>query len=275
MEFYKTTKRNGMSFHGNVKYEIGKTVRKMKCDNPQLCTSDVLHASPMALGALSYANTLDCNLYIVEGEPVVSDGNKSGFFSLKVLREIPDIEKDELFGFRYNEALHPVNPCDIESEFSDADVVTLKKWASVWASLRASLRDSVWDSVWDSVRDSVWASVRDSVWASVWASLRASVRDSVRDSVWDSVRDSVRDSVWDSVRDSVWDSVRDSVWAYTGSLFPNVEKRYGVEYAKGVYPFQPAADLWKRGFIPVLVDGKWSLYHPVKDKPAILVYKED
>ena len=219
MEFYKTTKRNGMSFHGNVKYEIGKTVRKMKCDNPQLCTSDVLHASPMALGALSYANTLDCNLYIVEGEPVVSDGNKSGFFSLKVLREIPDIEKDELFGFRYNEALHPVNPCDIESEFSDADVVTLKKWASVWASLRASLRDSV--------------------------------------------------------RDSVWDSVRDSVWAYTGSLFPNVEKRYGVEYAKGVYPFQPAADLWKRGFIPVLVDGKWSLYHPVKDKPAILVYKED
>ena len=255
MEFYKTTKRNGMSFHGNVKYEIGKTVRKMKCDNPQLCTSDVLHASPMALGALSYANTLDCNLYIVEGEPVVSDGNKSGFFSLKVLREIPDIEKDELFVFRYNEALHPVNPCDIESEFSDADVVTLKKWASVWASLRASLRDSV--------RDSVWASVRDSVWASVWASLRASLRASVRD------------SVWDSVRDSVWDSVRDSVWAYTGSLFPNVEKRYGVEYAKGVYPFQPAADLWKRGFIPVLVDGKWSLYHPVKDKPAILVYKED
>ena len=291
--YYKTTKRNGMSFHGNVKYAVGKTVRKRKSLNPQLCTSTVLHASAKAIDALSYAGMLDCNLYEVEGQPVVEADCKSGFFSLTVIREIPDSEKEQVFGFSYNEALHPVDPSWIENEVSAQDLANLKIWDSVWASVRASVGASVWDSVRDSVgasvRDSVGASVWDSVWASVWASVRASVGDSVcasvGDSVWDSVWDSVRASVWASVRDSVWasvrasvrdsvwDSVRDSVWAYVGSLFPYIVKWQHIEHAKGIYPFQPAVDLWKRGFIPIRIDGTWKLYHPVKGKPAICVYE--
>ena len=218
--YYKTTQRNGMSFHGNVKYAVGKTIRKKRCADPKLCTSDVLHASEKALDALGYARTLDCNLYIVEGDPVVNDHNKSGFFSLKVIREIPDQAKDGIFGFKYHETLHPVDPSTIESKVTDEDVSSLKAWASVWASVR------------DSVGASVWASVRASVGASVW----------------------------------------DSVGAYVGSLFPGVEKWKYVDHEKDTYPFQPAVDLWKRGFIPVKFGNVWKLYHPVQGKPAICVY---
>ena len=195
-----------MSFHGETKYAVGKTIRKKRCADPKLCTSDVLHASEKALDALGYARTLDCNLYIVEGDPVVNDHNKSGFFSLKVIREIPDQAKDGIFGFKYHETLHPVDPSTIESKVTDEDVSSLKAWASVW----------------------------DSVCASVWASVRA----------------------------------------YIGSLFLGIETWKYNEHEKGKYPFQPAVELWKRGFIPVKVDGKWKLYHPVKGKPAILVYEE-
>ena len=251
--YYKTTKRNGMSFHGNVKYAVGKTVRKRKSLNPQLCTSTVLHASAKALDALSYAGILDCNLYEVEGQAVIEDDRKSGFFSLTIVREVPDSEKDQVFGFKFNEALHPINPASIRRKVSAKDIENLKLWDSVWASVR----DSVWDSVWASVRDSVWDSVG------------ASVRDSVGASVRDSVGASVRASVWASV----WDSVGASVWAYCGSLFPEVKKWKYIDHEDGKYPFQPAVDLWKRGFIPVKLNGKWKLYHPVKGKPAICVYE--
>ena len=267
--YYKTTKRNGMSFHGNVKYAVGKTVRKKKGLNPQLCTPTVLHASAKALDALSYAGILDCNLYEVEGQAVIEDDRKSGFFSLTIVREVPDSEKDQVFGFKFNEALHPINPVSIRRKVSAKDIENLKLWASV----RDSVWASVWDSVWASVWDSVCASVRDSVRASVWDSVRASVWDSVCASVRDSVWASVWDSVRDSVRDSVWDSVRDSVWAYIGSLFLGIETWKYNEHEKGKYPFQPAVELWKRGFIPVKVDGKWKLYHPRKDKPAVCVYE--
>ena len=191
--YYKTTKRNGMSFHGNVKYAVGKTVRKKKSLNPQLCTPTVLHASAKALDALSYAGILDCNLYEVEGQAVIEDDRKSGFFSLTIVREVPDSEKDQVFGFKFNEALHPINPASIRRKVSAKDIENLKLW--------------------------------------------------------------------------------DSVWAYIGSLFLGIETWKYNEHEKGKYPFQPAVELWKRGFIPVKVDGKWKLYHPRKDKPAVCVYE--
>ena len=191
--YYKTTKRNGMSFHGNVKYAVGKTVRKKKSLNPQLCTPTVLHASAKALDALSYAGILGCNLYEVEGQAVIEDDRKSGFFSLTIVREVPDSEKDQVFGFKFNEALHPINPVSIRRKVSAKDIENLKLWASVWA--------------------------------------------------------------------------------YIGSLFLGIETWKYNKHEKGKYPFQPAVELWKRGFIPVKVDGKWKLYHPRKDKPAVCVYE--
>jgi hypothetical protein len=78
---------------------------------------------------------------------------------------------------------------------------------------------------------------------------------SVGDSVWASVGDSVAASVGDSVWDSVAASVGDSVGAYTGGLF---------NIWNGDYKFQPAIDLWKRGFVASF-DGKtWRLLSGAK-----------
>ena len=150
--FYKITNPDGTAFHdGQTKYELGKTVRKRNCSNPILCTDTVLHASRTLIGALKYAK-LPLAIWKVEGDPVVSDlEDKCGFFALTVVKQIDP--SDELLGFRYHEACHPVNPMLIQNDVADADIADLKSWASVW----------------DSVRDSVWASVRDSVWDSVGA----------------------------------------------------------------------------------------------------------
>ena len=68
------------------------------------------------------------------------------------------------------------------------------------------------------------------------------------------------DSVGGSVRDSVGGSVRDSVGAYIGSLFPNIKKWEYINHKKGIYPFQPAVDLWRMGLVPSF-DGKiWRLH---------------
>ena len=131
----------------------------------------------------------------------------------------------------------------------------MKGWA-VRASVGASVWDSVGDSVWDSVRDSVRDSVGDSVGDSVW--------DSVRASVWDSVGASVRASVWDSV----WDSVRDSVGAYTGTLFPNIDKWEYVE-KRGPRPWLPLETLWRAGYVPSF-DGKTWRLHRGKDARIVL-----
>jgi hypothetical protein len=155
---------------------------------------------------------------------------------------------EKKLGYKYAEALFPVNPLllNFGVEPTKHDIKLLEQWASI--SVRDSVRDSVEASVgvWDSVEASVWDSIEASVsvWDSVWASI----------SVWDSVRDSV------SVRDRVWDSVEASVEAYIGSMLPGVKKWRYIDHKKGIYPFQPAVDLWYRGLVPSF-DGKlWRLH---------------
>lgn len=79
---------------------------------------------------------------------------------------------------------------------------------------------------------------------------------------WDSIRASIRDSVRNSVRDSVGDSV----WAYMGSLFPNIKKWKYIDHKEGEYPFQPAVELWKKGFVPGFDGKKWRLHAGKKAK---------
>ena len=131
------------------------------------------------------------------------------------------LDAEQRVGYRLSEVLFPINPLLLPKITpTEADIILLKQWASVFSS--------VWDSVWDSVRDSVFSSV----WASV------------------------RDSVWDSV----WASVGDSVGAYIGSLFPAITKWEYVNHTPGVYPFQSAVDLWRRGLVPSYLGGVWRLH---------------
>ena len=255
--YYKTVRRDLKSWYGNVQYEVGREVSVPAVRKPKLCTDTVLHASEKPLDALKYAGKLDCTLLEVSGDEVVQGYDKSGFFSLSVVREIPDSEKDALYGFSYNEAIHPVNPCKIKCKLTKKDRENLKQWVLV--------------------NDSIGVSVRASVSASILDSIRNSVMDSVMDSIWNSVRASVIGSIlhssWNSVPAPVWYSVEDSAWAYIGSLFPAIDKWAYINHKKGDYPFQPGVDLWKRGFIPAHVNGRWILYHPVVGKPARLVWE--
>jgi len=260
--FYKGARPDGWDFYTektiNYREAIGKVVHvPTKSEIYTLCTPSVIHASRKPQDVF-VGSKIPLSLYIVEGTPVVEDDTKSGFKEFKVLEEIPSENFPQLFGFEYDEVLHPLDPRLIEHkcEVSTEETQTLKTWASVRASVR--------DSVWDSVRASVWASVRDSVWASV------------RDSVWDSVRASVWASVWASVRDSVWDSVWASEAAYVGHLFERSVKKW--KYTEKVmvkgYPFQSCVDLLKKGLVPATNGtGTWYLSHPIKDKPAEIMWK--
>jgi len=180
----------------------------------------------------------------VGGRKVEIDQFKRRYERIKLIRQVPNEEVKELalaleskVGYKLSEALFPVNPFKIKAQsVTEQEIELLKRWILVSASVRASVGDTVWDSVWDSVG----ASVMGSVW----------------DSVWESVMASVGDTVWDSV----WDSVRDSVSAYISSLFPNIKKRKHIDHPIGENPFQPAIDLWHRGFVPSF-DGKtWRLH---------------
>ena len=166
-------------------------------------------------------------------------------------------------GYLLSEAIFPVNPLTLPPPKITDDVIALaNNWVSVLDSVRDSVLDSVWDSVQGSVLNSVWGSVQGSVLNSVWDSMWVSVLDSV----WDSVRAArvqcegrVLNSVWDSMWGSVQGSVRGSVGAYIGSLFPGISTWKYIQHEPGVYPFQPAADLWRMGLVPIY-DGKiWRL----------------
>jgi hypothetical protein len=91
------------------------------------------------------------------------------------------------------------------------------------------------------------------------------------DSVLESMRASVWNSVWASALDSVWGSARDIVGVYVGSLFPGIKKWKYIDHVPGVYPFQPAVDLWRSGLVPSF-DGKtWRLH---SGKKAEIVWED-
>lgn len=216
---------------------------------------------------LTYSNRPDRRVFEVSvgGRNANADPiYKRRWEEMTLIREVfrPEIEAlavahEPVCGYLLSEAIYPVNPLlQPQRTPTDADIALLKQWASV----RASVLDSVWDSVRDRVLESVRASVLEGGWASVWDSVWASVWSSVRDRVLDRVWDSVLESVLASVRTSAWDSVRDSMWVYIGSLFPGIKNWKHINHAPGVYPFQPAVDLWRSGLVPSYDDKTWRLH---------------
>jgi len=231
--------------------------------------SNGFYATP--IDGLHYAYRPGRRVFVAEvrGQSRIFDCMKQRYEDMMLTDELTTdqikqmaLDAEQRVGYRLSEVLFPINPLLLPKITpTEADIILLKQWASVWASVWVS---RLLSSVWDSVFSSVGASVGASVWASVWDS----VGDSVFSSVWDSVRASVRASVWDSVGDSVfssvWDSVgasvRDSVGAYIGSLFPAITKWEYVNHTPGVYPFQSAVDLWRRGLVPSYLGGVWRLH---------------
>ena len=232
--YFKLARPDGFDFHSgktiNYRAAIGGTVEAPDWVSSAYCGNG-LHYSANPNDCFVGAK-IPCSAY--EVEPVGRshrkiDSQKSKAKTLRVLREITDL--NTLFGWNYEEAASPVHPFKItrSSEPNASELELLRQWASVGDSVL----ESVGDSVEESVGVSVWASVSDSLWASVSKSM-------------------VGVSVWASV----WESVR----AYMGSLFPGIEEWKYVEHDPGVYPFQPAVDLWRAGLAPSYDGSLWRLH---------------
>ena len=212
--------------------------------------SNGFYATP--IDGLHYAYRPGRRVFVAEvrGQSRIFDCMKQRYEDIMLTDELTTdqikqmaLDAEQRVGYRLSEVLFPINPLLLPKITpTEADIILLKQWASVSASVGASVWASVFSSVWASVSASV------GVWASVWASVSASVFSSVSASVFSSVGDSVRASVWDSVG------------AYIGSLFPAITKWEYVNHTPGVYPFQSAVDLWRRGLVPSYLGGVWRLH---------------
>jgi len=216
-------------------------------DNGAAECSNGFYATP--IDGLHYAYRPGRRVFVAEvrGQSRVFDCMKQRYEDIMLTDELTAdqikqmaIDAEQRVGYRLSEVLFPVNPLLLPKAIpTDADIIMLKQWASVSASVSAS--------VWASVSASV------GVWDSVWASVSASVGTSVRASV--------------SARGA---SVGDSVWAYVGSLFPNITRwKYAgcftasggvIAHEPGIYPFQSAANLWRRGLVPSYDGKQWRLH---------------
>ena len=152
---YKLTNLDGADFYsGTINYadNIGKIIRIKDYDPPPAVCGRGLHASKNPNDCFVGAR-IPCRAFRVKGiQRISGDSIKCRYQALKVLDEIRDL--DALFGWKYSEAINPIDPFSIPKvPITEKQIILLKKWHSV--------RDSVWDSVRDSVGHSVW----DSVWA--------------------------------------------------------------------------------------------------------------
>ena len=91
MKLYKLTDANGRTL-GQMQWGPGVTHGVAPCDNPQLCTPDVLHAYQDADLALLmnpvHGAYHEARLWEAEGEPCVTKPDKLGCFELTTVREL-------------------------------------------------------------------------------------------------------------------------------------------------------------------------------------------
>jgi len=86
MKLYKLTTKEHTT-HGDMLWKVGKTNKVKRCDNPQLCSPQVIHAYKNKNLALLlnpiHADIDEPVLWECAGKIVVEDYGKVGVFSLK------------------------------------------------------------------------------------------------------------------------------------------------------------------------------------------------
>jgi len=260
--FYKLAKPDGFDFCTgktiNYRASIGHFVKPPKADKSKgLCSDGVLHASRNILDCFVIA-TIPCSAYIVEGKPYWGDTVKCGFVRLKVIEEIFNL--GELFGFKYEEVVNPLNPLKIQTEpLGGKHIELLRIWSQVCPQIWSRLWDQIWSQLWAQTRDQV--PIWDQVWIDwdqicylqIWAQVCSS-------QIWAQTNNQISHQVrgvqamgpfWNPISDQI----RDQIYAYIGSLFPGIKLNDEI-----TYPFQSISDLWKSGYV-TSYDGKtWRLH---------------
>lgn len=238
---------------------------------------------------------IDCSAYEVDGIPVYEEKRKWGFEELKVVKEIKDL--DSLFEWKYSEAKNPINPLKHRAKVTQEDIQLLWSWASIYKSIVDSrdaseppiygegVSESVFDSVYSPINRLVGRGVADVILERLiprpydnmyylGTDFSCKICDAITIQIWNAA---YPQNLWDKssphehLRSPVYDSFRALCFAYMGSLFHNITSWKGVKHKKGVYPFQPGADLWRRGLVPSFDGSIWRLH---TGKKAEVVYEE-
>ena len=260
MTLLKVLNKHMTSPFQGFKFERNKWYHCPDFDLGDAECSNGFYATP--IDGLHYAYRPGRRVFVAEvrGQSRIFDCMKQRYEDIMLTDELTTdqikqmaIDAEQRVGYRLSEVLFPVNPMLLPiTTPTAADLILLKQWASV--------RDGAERCVRASVGDSLWNSMGSRVCTSAWASVLDGAGDNVGSRVWDSMGDGARDSAWSRVWDNVRDSVGDSVGAYIGSLFPTVTKWEYVNHTPGVYPFQSAVDLWRRGLVPSYSGGVWRLH---------------
>jgi hypothetical protein len=260
---------------------VGKEVSLPPSQQTRLYSSTLLHASEKPLHALMYAvNIFDTALLEVEGEEKVEEWTKFGFFSLKVTREVPDNQKNELFGFHFNELVNPINPCDINCDF---DEYAWRDFVN-WITITESTKNHPNKDNFKTVQEIVVSTIRSSDW---WFIIEGMGLTGVTSLFFGSpspAMEDIRKSIisllaqyYTTIPEFAFyndcKTVEDVMWAFVGSHFHKIHHWAYLDDKFG-YPFQCIVNLWKKGFIPLQIQGKWKLCHPIKGQAAQIIWEE-
>jgi len=252
---YTLTKLDGTDFYSgkiNFAENIGKVVRISDCDWSGYEEDDVI----FALGIKAAHNPNDClvggripcRAFRVKGvQRIAGDKTKTHYQAVKVLEEITDL--DSLFGWKYSEAMNPVNPFEIKPpKINDSHIGLLGQWALIQ------------DLIWDLNEFSIKASILHTAVNVIDSSILYSLERIIYDEVWEPILRSVEAEAEDWIKVLLLNSIRYAVWAYIGSLFPNIKKWKYINHKPGVHPFQCAVTLWKQGLVPSFDGETWRLH---------------
>jgi len=260
---YVLTKPDGTSFDSdtiNYAENIGKVVRITDYDWSEEEEIDEEEEIIWGRGIRAARNPNDCFVFPAVEMPcrafkirgiqrIVGGKRWVHYRAAKVLEEVTDLDK--LFGWKYSEAMNPVNPFEIKPpKINDSHIDLLKQW--------------------DSIRSSAWWGVRKSIERFITSA--GEVKNPIRrTSTWKLILELVFASLgypdWDSnVAFSIRRSLYEAAYAYTGTLFPSIKKWEEIDHKPGEYPFQPVVDLWKQGLIPTFDGRIWRLHGGKKAK---------
>ena len=237
MKLFKLTDKEGYTRRGQkgeTKWEEGFTLRLNPCENPRLCTSDVIHfyTNPNVAFLLNpiHSNIENPQLWEMEGEPVVQRWDKGGSFSLTAVKKLP-----EPAWVRQNAHLVQITFAELCSTAADeaADAAAYEADIAARVAARdADARDAA-DAAYGAARDATyeagdarvaWAAARDAADVA-WAA--------ARDAAYEA--DAARDA-WAAARDAhaAWAAARDADAAYGAAHAADAAKRadYHIDFAE-------------------------------------------
>ena len=174
--FYKAVRSDGFDFYSRtVDYaSLCGTDEQLPVkdgSNPYCCSDGVYHASVSKTDTL-VGSSWPCRLFEVQGAPVSEEGNKRGFLTLKVIRELPAWE-----------ALGP-NGEEIVTLIEKAKTVTVEQADALHAAW-----DAAWDAAWNAARNAARNAAGNAAWDAVWDAARNAAGDAARNAAGDAAGD--------------------------------------------------------------------------------------